>query len=123
MKTQRMVPVAKARDQLPDLVERAWAKGERTVLTKHGRPVAVLVSLADLAAMDPEALPLTLPSALPFLTALGWQLRDVRKLAPSEQLALYERNWDQRGVFGAPQGAELDHLRALAKRFGSWLDV
>src|SRR5215472_11394774 len=35
-----------ARNQLPDLLEAA-EKGRSTIITKHGRPVAVLVPLQD----------------------------------------------------------------------------
>jgi prevent-host-death family protein len=48
----REIPVTQARDELADLVNRAAYGHERIVLTRHGRPVAALVSHADLAALE-----------------------------------------------------------------------
>lgn len=42
------VPVTQARAELSDLVNRAVYAGERIVLTRHGRPVAAIVSADDL---------------------------------------------------------------------------
>lgn len=41
------VPISAARASLPDLVDRVEA-GDEIVLTRHGRPVAVLISPATL---------------------------------------------------------------------------
>jgi len=41
-----------ARDELPDLVARAAYRNERTVIAKRGRPLAVLISMNELALLD-----------------------------------------------------------------------
>ena len=48
-----------ARNQLPDLLEAA-EKGRSTIITKHGRPVAALVPLADYVANGRQQLLLPL---------------------------------------------------------------
>ena len=48
-----------ARNQLPDLLEAA-EKGRSTIITKHGRPVAALVPLADYVATGLQQLLLPL---------------------------------------------------------------
>jgi len=42
------IPVTQARAELAELVNRVVYGGERVVLTRHGRPVAAIVSAADL---------------------------------------------------------------------------
>jgi prevent-host-death family protein len=46
------IAVTQARDELADLVNRVAYGSERVVLTRHGRPVAALVSHADLALLE-----------------------------------------------------------------------
>jgi prevent-host-death family protein len=46
------VTLADARDSLGDLVNRAHYGDERVLLTKRGKPVAAIVSLADLDALE-----------------------------------------------------------------------
>ncbi len=40
------------RKNLADVLNRAAYKEERTVITRHGKPVAAVVSAADLAALE-----------------------------------------------------------------------
>lgn len=47
MVPESSVSVTDAREQLADLVNRVAYTGERITLTRHGRPMAVLVSVAD----------------------------------------------------------------------------
>jgi len=42
-----------ARNQLPDLLEAAQ-EGRSTIITKHGRPVAAIVPVDDLAQRSPQ---------------------------------------------------------------------
>ena len=44
------IPVTQARAELADLINRVVYGGERVVVTRHGKPLAALVSAADLAA-------------------------------------------------------------------------
>lgn len=46
------VSLSDARDTLGDLVARARLTGERVQLSKNGKPVAAIVSLADLEAFE-----------------------------------------------------------------------
>jgi prevent-host-death family protein len=43
-----------ARNQLPELLDAAES-GRATIITRHGRPVAVLAPLGDLVANDAQA--------------------------------------------------------------------
>lgn len=52
------ISTSKAREFLADLITEVAYKGERVVLTRHGKPVAALISAEDLErleAMDPPA--------------------------------------------------------------------
>ncbi|WP_163505926.1 type II toxin-antitoxin system Phd/YefM family antitoxin [Fodinicola acaciae] len=46
------VPVTQARAEFADLVNRVVYGGERVVVTRHGKPLAALVSAADLARLE-----------------------------------------------------------------------
>lgn len=46
-----------ARNQLPKLLEAA-ERGETTVITKHGKPVAALVPIGELRRDEPKQMPL-----------------------------------------------------------------
>jgi prevent-host-death family protein len=48
----REIPVTQARADLADLVSRVGYSGERILLTRHGRPLAALVPVADLEALE-----------------------------------------------------------------------
>jgi prevent-host-death family protein len=44
--------VSEARQEFAELVTRAGYSGERTILERHGRPVAAIVSADDLALLE-----------------------------------------------------------------------
>lgn len=46
------VPVTQARAEFADLVNRVVYGGERIVVTRHGKPIAALVSAADLDLLE-----------------------------------------------------------------------
>lgn len=46
------MPLARARDQLGEIVNRVAYSGERVTLSRRGRPLAVLISVADLATLE-----------------------------------------------------------------------
>ena len=48
---ERAVSATEARSELSDLISRAQYSEERTILTRHGKPVAALVSMEDLTAL------------------------------------------------------------------------
>jgi prevent-host-death family protein len=53
------VPVTQARAEFADLVNRVVYGGERVVLTRHGKPIAALVSAADLGRLEEDDQPAT----------------------------------------------------------------
>jgi len=46
------VTASEARDGFSELVNRVEYGGERIVVTRHGKPIAALVSASDLAALE-----------------------------------------------------------------------
>lgn len=46
------MPISEARDHLGEIVSRAEHAHERTVLTRHGRPVAAVISVEDLRELE-----------------------------------------------------------------------
>ncbi len=48
----REVPVTQARAELAELVSQVGYRGERIVLTRHGRALAALVPVEDLEALE-----------------------------------------------------------------------
>jgi prevent-host-death family protein len=46
------MPISEARDHLGDIVSRAEHAHERTILTRHGKPVAAVISLDDLREVE-----------------------------------------------------------------------
>ncbi|WP_222426815.1 type II toxin-antitoxin system Phd/YefM family antitoxin, partial [Amycolatopsis rhizosphaerae] len=46
------LPISEARNHLGDVVARVEHAHERAVLTRHGRPVAAVVSIDDLRALE-----------------------------------------------------------------------
>lgn len=58
------VPLAEARDHLSDLVDGIDRTHDRVTITRHGRPVAVVLSPDDLAEMEETLAILAIPGAL-----------------------------------------------------------
>lgn len=60
-----ILPVTEARAQLADLVNRVAYAGEQVTLTRHGRPVAALVSIqeAERIYAEPDPSPAELVSS------------------------------------------------------------
>lgn len=46
------VPLAQVKNQLSQVVERVEREHGRVVITKHGRPAAVLISIEDLESLE-----------------------------------------------------------------------
>jgi hypothetical protein len=63
---------------------------------------------------------LTIPSRLPFLEFLGWQIADVYRSTPQEMLSTYERGWQYRHIVDI-SASELAFIRQLAGEEKSWL--
>ncbi len=62
------IPVTEARGQLTELVNRVAYSGDHITLTRHGRPMAVLVSVSD-AQRAREILNETGPAGVSSLTS------------------------------------------------------
>ena len=58
------LPLAEARDHLSELVDGVDRTHDRVTITRHGRPVAVVLSPDDLAAMEETLAILAIPGAL-----------------------------------------------------------
>lgn len=64
-----------------------------------------------------------IPSQLPFLKAVCWDLVNIQDLTPDEMLNRYERGWDYRGALADVKGDEKVFIRKLAIAKGSWLQL
>lgn len=64
-----------------------------------------------------------IPARLPLLEALSWFDREWRRLTPLDMLRRYEAGWRDKGVVADPSPEELELIRALARRYGSTIDV
>lgn len=62
-----------------------------------------------------------IPTNLPFLTSICWDLEDIGILTLDEMLARYERGWHFNGVLADLEGDELRFVRRLAQEKGSWM--
>ena len=66
---------------------------------------------------------LRVPEQLPFLESLSWFDARWRDLAPLDMLRRYERGWRHRFVTAELTADERAFVLALARRYGSVLDV
>ncbi len=48
----KTVSIAEAKNQLSDLLNRVYYRGERVIVTKRGKPVGALVSAKDLKQLE-----------------------------------------------------------------------
>lgn len=62
MATAEHVPLAELKNRLSEFVERLEREHGRVVITKHGRPAAVLLSLEDLESLEETLAVLSNPS-------------------------------------------------------------
>lgn len=67
--------------------------------------------------------PFEVPQDLSFLKAICWQITDIKRLTPQEMLASYEDGWHYQGVLGEPSSEELQFIKHLSDRYGSWLSA
>ena len=52
MSLSEQVPLAEVKNHLSEVVDRVERQHGRVVITKHGRPAAVLISVADLESLE-----------------------------------------------------------------------
>jgi len=53
--TTGSMPLKDVRDRLSDVVDRVDREHDRVVITKHGRPAAVVMSISDLESLEESA--------------------------------------------------------------------
>lgn len=66
---------------------------------------------------------ISIPEDLPFLKSISWFDQSYRDLPLIDILRRYEAGWRHKGVLADPSPEELDFIRALVARFGSFLNV
>ncbi len=90
------IPLGEARARFSELVDSAEATHERITVTRHGRPVAVLLSADDFASMVETVHVLSTPGALEEIRASLAEF-DAGHSVPWESL---------RAEFGRPASAD-----------------
>ena len=63
------------------------------------------------------------PTKLPFLKAVCWDIDNVHMLNIDEMLNRYERGWANKGVLADLNEAEKRFVAKIAKEKGSWLQL
>ena len=63
------------------------------------------------------------PTELPFLKAVCWDIDNVHLLNIDEMLNRYERGWANKGVLADLNEAEKCFVVRIAKEKGSWLQL
>jgi len=49
---RRFVPLTEAKARLSEIVDGVWTREDRVTITRNGRPVATLLSPAEIASLD-----------------------------------------------------------------------
>jgi antitoxin YefM len=83
------VPLAEVRNRLSEVVERLEREHGRVVITKHGRPAAVMLSLEDLESLEETLAVLSDPELLAAIREAD--ASDTARLSKQEALAELER--------------------------------
>jgi hypothetical protein len=76
-----------------------------------------------MATAIPTINSIAVPERLPFLESICWQTADVYRFSPEEMLSRYERGWRYRDIYNNLEGAEINFLKQLTRRYKSWLLV
>ena len=87
------VPLAEVKNRLSEVVERLEREHGRVVITKHGRPAAVLLSLEDLESLEETLAVLSDPELLATLREADAEVAagTTTRLSKQEALAEIER--------------------------------
>ncbi|MCO6009581.1 type II toxin-antitoxin system Phd/YefM family antitoxin [Actinoallomurus purpureus] len=86
----REVPVTQARAELAELVNRVGYTGERILLTRHGKPLAALVPVEDLEALDRR------PAEIGFSLSLPAEPDTEQPARPAGPMRIAAEHRDQR---------------------------
>ena len=85
------LPLAEIKAHLSEIVDRVEREHERVVLTRHGRPAAVIMSRDDLAALEDTLDLLSDPAALAEIRAAQDEVASGRFVTADELRAKYLR--------------------------------
>ena len=83
------LPLAEIKAHLSEIVDRVEREHERVVLTRNGRPAAVIMSPADLAALEDTLELLSDPAALEDIRAAREDIARGRVVSAEELRAKY----------------------------------
>lgn len=83
------VPLAEVKSRLSEVVERIEREHGRVVITKHGRPAAVMLSLEDLESLEETLAVLSDPELMAAIREAD--AGDTTRLSKQEALAEIER--------------------------------
>lgn len=88
------MPLKDVKNHLSEVVDRVEREHERVVITKHGRPAAVVVSLDDLESLEQTLDILSRPALIKQIRESLGELRDegAQSLSKDEALALIPRS-------------------------------
>jgi antitoxin YefM len=84
------VPLAEVKNRLSEVVERLEREHGRVVITKHGRPAAVMLSLEDLESLEETLAVLSDPTLLATLREADAEVAAGTTTRLSKQEALAE---------------------------------
>ena len=84
-----ILPLAEIKAHLSEIVDRIEHEHERIVLTRHGRPAAVIMSPDDLAALEDTLELLSDPSAMAEIEAGRDDVAQGRTIGADELRAKY----------------------------------
>ena len=84
------VPLAEVKNRLSEVVERLEREHGRVVITKHGRPAAVLLSLEDLESLEETLAILSDPELLAAIREADAEITAGRVTPMTKQEALAE---------------------------------
>jgi prevent-host-death family protein len=90
MKPADHVPLAEVKNRLSEVVERLEREHGRVVITKHGRPAAVMLSLEDLESLEETLAVLSDPALLATLREADAEVAAGTTTRLSKQEALAE---------------------------------
>ena len=87
------VPLAEVKNRLSEVVERLQREHGRVVITKHGRPAAVMLSLEDLESLEETLAVLSDPELLAAVRKADAEVAagGTTRLSKQEALAEIER--------------------------------
>jgi prevent-host-death family protein len=84
------VPLAEVKNRLSEVVDRLEREHGRVVITKHGRPAAVMLSLEDLESLEETLAVLSDPGLMAAIAEADAEVAAGRTTRLSEQKALAE---------------------------------